>query len=862
MSQGPTARAGELFRAARLLTPAGREAYLKTHCGENETLGKELSALLAASSQFPSIDQIDGRRIGVYILVREIGRGGMGAVYQAVRADGEFQQCVAIKLIKRGMDSDAILLRFRQERHILARLDHPAIARLLDGGTTPEGQPYLVMDFVDGGSLIAYSEPLSIIEKLELFLAICDGVQHAHHNRIVHRDLKPANILVSKDGHPKLLDFGIAKWLDPDMAPEAILDTRTGLYMLTPDYASPEQARNQSITERTDVYALGLILFELLTGERAQRCTSRAPSEVERVVCEIEIELPSAVVARESPAATGLRRDLAGNLDAIVKHAVAKLPEHRYASVDDLAADIRAHLDGQPISAGKDRPFSSLGNRMRLSLAVAAILVIAVTAWFVYRRNQPPVSAPIDSIAVLPFVNLSSGSGEDALSEGLTEELITELAAMPGIKVPGRAAVWQYKGKRFDVRDAGRGLAVAAVLEGSVRRSEKRVRVVAQLVSVQDGFHLWAQSYDRPSGDSLQVQREISRIIAEDIRSRLAQDRQSERKVRPQINQDAQRAYLEGYQLFDRDEIANLWTTSMPPRMQAAIDAFERATKADPDYALGWAALAEATEWAARLNDKEATALRRRAEAAARRAVELEPANPLALITLGNIFLTHDWDVRTAEPFLRNAVDRNPGNLSLIPDYAYLLIVQGRLKEAVELLQRAEILEPHSVRVLGQLAQLEAARGNCRAALGHANAALGHVPTYRHALYVRAYCDEHEGKNAAAENGYRAALKLHPADDRTGAALGSLLARTGKQAEAKDIAQKLHAKQAQGRRREVWEAQVRLALGDRQAALTLLEQAWTRRDGVLLLLPLDARFQPLANEPRYQALMTRLAAIR
>jgi len=862
MSPSPPSRASELYRAARLLTPAARDSYLKTQCGDSKTLANEVSALLAASSQFPSVDQIDGRRIGVYVLVREIGRGGMGAVYQAVRADGEFQQCVAIKLIKRGMDSDAILRRFRQERHILARLDHPAIARLLDGGTTPEGQPYVVMDYIDGDPLLTHVESLSLREKLELFLEICEGVQHAHQHRIVHRDLKPANILVGKNGHPKLLDFGIAKWLDPDMAPETVMDTRTGLYMLTPDYASPEQARDQNITERTDIYALGLILFELLTGERAQRCTSRAPSEVERIVCNTEIDLPSTVVAREIPAATGLRRELMGNLDAIVRHAVAKLPEHRYASVDELANDIRAHLEGQPISTRRIGFLSRFSARMRLGLAAAIVLLAAGLGWFFYERSQPAVAAPIDSIAVLPFVNLGGGPSGDPLSDGLTEELTSEIASMPGIKVPGRAAVGRYKGKRFDVRDAGRDLGVAAVLEGSVRRSDNRVRIAAQLVSMQDGFHLWAQSYDRPGGDSIQVQREISRAIAADVRARLDQDRQSERKVRPQVDQEAERAYLEGYQLFNRDEIAAVWTTTMPPRMQAAIDAFERATRIDPGYALGWAALAEATEWAARLNEKEALALRRRAETAARRAIEIEPANSLALITLGNIFLTHDWDLRAAEPFLRNAVDRNPGNLNLIPDYAYFLIVQGRLKEAVELLQRAEIMSPTSVRVSGQLAQLEASRGNCPAAVGHANAALGHVPTYRHALFVRAYCDERDGKTAEAESGYRAAIKHNPTDDRTIAALGSLLARTGKQAEAKGIAQSLHAKMGQGRRREVWEALVRLGLGERDAALSLLEQAWTRRDVVLLTLPLDVRFQPLANDARFQNLMARLAALK
>src|SRR5208337_2202110 len=288
-----------------------------------------------------------GRRIGSYLIEKEIGEGGMGTVFQAVRADDEYQKCVAIKLVKSGFASSFAIARFKAERQILASLEHPNIARLLDGGRTEEGYPYLVMEFVDGVPIDEYCDAhrLTIDQRLQLFRAACDAVQFAHQNLIIHRDLKPGNILVTKDGVPKLLDFGIAKLLNPEFV-QTPLVTRTEWRPMTLEYASPEQVRGQSVTEASDIYSLGVLLYELLAGRRPYDTAGRSRLEIERMICEQEPERPSLALS-----GTLARRALDGDLDTIIMKALRKEPRLRYKSVAEFAEDIQNHLSGLPVRA-------------------------------------------------------------------------------------------------------------------------------------------------------------------------------------------------------------------------------------------------------------------------------------------------------------------------------------------------------------------------------------------------------------------------------------------------------------------------------------------------------------------------------
>ena len=412
------------FHAALELAPEDRTAFLIQACNGDDELRNRVEKLLAshddAGSFLASPAIIDagvisavadtesgghndriGQRIGPYEILREIGHGGMGTVFLAVRADDQYRKEVAVKIVNKGMDTDTILRRFVMERQILANLEHPNIARLLDGGTTVDGLPYFVMEHVEGETIIHYCDQhrLHTLERLQLFRQVCSAVQFAHQNLIVHRDLKPSNILVTADGTPKLLDFGIAKLLGSDL-PEA---TATVSRLLTPEYASPEQLRGLPMTTTSDVYSLGVVLYELLTGHRPFNFESRSPEEVARLITAGEPIKPSVIITRTNRArhtddvehrsitpeaishtrdgnVDKLRRRLAGDLDNILLKALRKEPERRYAAVQDLAADIQRHLTGLPVLAREDTFAYRAGKFIQRNTAsVAAAAVVAIT---------------------------------------------------------------------------------------------------------------------------------------------------------------------------------------------------------------------------------------------------------------------------------------------------------------------------------------------------------------------------------------------------------------------------------------------------------------------------------------------------
>jgi len=411
-------RIEELFERALDRPASERAAWLAAECSGDDGLRLEVERLLAAHDRAggvlslpspagsmlaaPAAREESLTRVGPYRLVREVGYGGMGSVFLAERDDDLYQQRVAVKIIRRGLDTDELVRRFVAERQILATLQHPNIARLLDGGVTSDGRPYYVMEYVDGEPLDVHCDRrrCHVDERLRLFAVVARAVQFAHQNLVVHRDLKPSNVFVTRDGEIRLLDFGIAKLLDPDTAPHAVPETQTGVRMMTPQYASPEQMRGDAITTATDVYGLGLLLYELLTGHRPFGVRGHSLVEIERRVLTEEPQRPSAAVLRSpekgeggdhhptTPAAVAqargthperLARKLRGDLDRIVLCALRKEPGRRYASADAFADDVERYLAGKTVAARGD----SLGYRARkfvwrhrLSVATAGVFVL------------------------------------------------------------------------------------------------------------------------------------------------------------------------------------------------------------------------------------------------------------------------------------------------------------------------------------------------------------------------------------------------------------------------------------------------------------------------------------------------------
>ncbi len=480
-------RVEELFRTVVDRPAAEREAYLTRVCGDDQELRREVLSLLARDTAEDFIrgsilsaalsvaaepkDDLTGERIGPYCLTRLIGRGGMGAVYEAVRDDEQFQQQVALKIIKRGMDTDFVRDRFLRERQILASLDHPHIARLFDGGATPDGLPYFVMEFVAGEPITDYCRrhQLSLNQKLKLFRGVCSAVQHAHQKLVIHRDLKPNNILVTspadgradgkaggKAGTPKLLDFGIAKLLSPDPS-QAHTRTETAMRLMTPHYASPEQARGQVVATTTDVYSLGVVLYELLTERRPYEFKTNSPAEIERAICDTEIEEPSKAVSRMSDASSKLAgklaRQLAGDPDNIVMMAMRKEPERRYQSVEQFSEDIRRYLAGLPVAARKDtfgyraRKFVQ---RHKAGVAILALLLILAVVMTVQaariarerdRANQEAATAQAVTqslVAMFEFADPGNTRGntitaKELLDQG-AEKVVRELKHQPAVQ--------------------------------------------------------------------------------------------------------------------------------------------------------------------------------------------------------------------------------------------------------------------------------------------------------------------------------------------------------------------------------------------------------------------------------------------
>ncbi len=379
MNQDRLNKVRELFDEASNLSADERELFLNQKCGDDIELKKEILSLINSLDSIKDFleepltivqqnkssftDPYIGKQIGNYLIEGEAGVGGMGIVYNGKRNDKEFEQKVAIKILKHGITSEYLLKRFQIERQTLANLQHPNIARLLDGGRTADGLPYLVMEFIDGIPITEYCNQkiLSIEEKLKLFREVCSAVQYAHQNLIIHRDLKPGNILVTKDGYPKLLDFGIVKLIDEELSESDEGLTRLGIWHLTPEYASPEQIKGEKITTASDIYSLGVLLYQILTGFQPYKISNNSPTSISKIITDEIILKPSEKLKQTTSLADESKilleknyKNLKGDLDNIVLKAMHKDPRRRYVSVEQFSEDIRRYLVGLPVLAEKD----------------------------------------------------------------------------------------------------------------------------------------------------------------------------------------------------------------------------------------------------------------------------------------------------------------------------------------------------------------------------------------------------------------------------------------------------------------------------------------------------------------------------
>lgn len=762
-----------------------------------------------------------------YRVLEQIGAGGMGVVYRA--HDEELDRDVAIKVLPSGvLAEEAAHKRFRKEALALSKLNHPNVETVYEFGHESETD-FLVTEYVPGLSLdqMLLSGPLHEREIIHLGAQLAEGLSAAHGQGIIHRDLKPANIRVTPDARLKILDFGLAKTsrLGPSDATATLTETQA--ISGTVPYMAPEQLLNEKLDTRTDVWAVGCVLYEMATGRRP--FLGSGPALVNTILNQPPLPLSGS-------------HNLGPGIEAIILKCLEKDPALRYAATQDIAVDLRRLLSSSSAIrvAAKRKKVST-----HIYLAAAALFaVLALTALAVWQFELRPSSGKIaqrtqvaPSIAVLPFVDMSPAKDQEYFSDGLAEEVLNDLAKVPELRVTARTSSFQFKGRNEDLRVIGEKLNVVTVLEGSVRKQGDRVRITAQLIQVSDGFHLWSETYERDVKDVFAVQEEIARAVVGSLKiTLLGINSPSPRPTSP----EAYNAYLQGRYFSERLSDENI---------VKAIGYYEQAVKLDPQYALAWASLAEARR------DQEGTYGSMHYEQAlheAERALALDPNQARAHTVVGTIKMSYDWDWSGADAAYQKALALEPGNARTICEAAALAAALGSFEQALVLNRRAIELNPLD-------------------------------PSAYHWLSLNAWwAGRLEESDAAATK----ALELNPQHPWSHLRLGiNQLARSRPQEALAEMERETHplfrlqglafVYYALGRKKEAdaaltqiishWEATAPFQIAEIYAfagkpddAFRWLDKAYAGHDGGLIYVKDDPLLKNIEHDPRYVAFLKRM----
>jgi len=864
-----------------------RTAVLRESCADDTELLREAEKLLAydttAFEEFAEFaathlrheerDRI-GERIGAYAVVRELGRGGMGAVYLAERADGHFEKRVAIKVLKRGTDTDEVLRRFRIERQILANLEHPNITRLLDAGTTNDGLPYFVMEFIEGTPITHFvqRENVNLRGRLKLFLKVCSAVQLAHQSQIIHRDIKPTNVLVKHDGELKLLDFGIAKLLSIDSDDGDT--TAPAERRLSPMYAAPEQSAGQPATIATDVYSLGALLYELVTNEPP--CISgsgHAWQEIESKHLK-ERQLHGDVLTDPK-----IEHQLQGQLDRIIARAMQRDPAQRYSSVASMSEDIGRYVNGAaPPSEHSSAALSAaerwsrslnigVSSRRRWYLSAAVFTVIVIVAAVLLSQptsrslekrriaKAPPAPSSgtmtdiVRSIAVLPFENLSGNPENAYFTDGIQEEILMRLAKIADLKVVSRTSTVRYKNSPGNLREIATQLGVANVLEGSVQRTADRVHVNVQLIKASSDAHLWAEAYDRKLTDIFAVESEIAKTIAETLQAKLTGSEERAISAKPTADFEAHQLYLKGRYLWNRRTGENL---------KKALAYFEQAAEKDPHYALAYAGMADSCVLIPIYAAGTPQDFLPRARAAAQKAAELDDTLAEAHTSLAYVFFYDFENAQSVKEFER-AISLNPNYATAHLWYGLgPLSATGEFDRAIAEEKRALELDPVSPIINADLGTVYTLARRYDEAIAQLRDTVEMNPQFYGGHRCLGWALELKGATGEAIAEYHKAFELSD-DPMMLAMLAHAEASIGQQNQARQILGQL-TEEAKARYVPAYAfAVIYLALGEKDQALNWLEKAARDHDGFYMnLIKVEPFLDPLRGDPRFETLVSRI----
>jgi eukaryotic-like serine/threonine-protein kinase len=733
---------------------------------------------------------------GHYERLREIGAGGMAVVYLA--HDVKHDRDVAIKVLRDDVAQAIGVERFLGEIQLAARLTHPHILPLYDSGIA-DGILYFVMPSIEGRSLrdrLDEGGRLPVDQAVRFATEVAGALDYAHRHGVVHRDIKPENIML-QDGHALIGDFGIAKALGAvasDPVTETRMFTQMGVVIGTPAYMSPEQAAGDTVDGRSDIFSLACVLYEMLVGE----APFTAPT-AQAVIARRFVHTP--------PDVTSLREGISKTISRALQTALARAAIDRY---DTAAAFGTALNDAQA------------------------------------RGGAPRTSAPEKSIAVLPFANMSADPENEFFADGVTEEILNALASIPDLRVAGRASSFSFKGKQQDLRSIGEQLCVRTVLEGSVRRSGRRVRITAQLSDASDGFRLWSERYDREIEDVFAVQDEIAAAIAVKLKTTF-QENAGGRAQRSTGNIEAYEAYLKGRALVFRRGAA----------VREGVAMMRRALELDPEYALAWAGVADAYSIFAYYGMLPNETCAAAAREAATKALTYGPDLAESHNAMAQVSLLFDWDWKRTEQSFTRALEISPGYVQAAAWHAlfYLGLVRQRWDQAIERMLALQKAEPLSAYVAGCTAYAYADCGRGAEATEWSSLACrldssSYLSLWTHQLALYASGDYarsiEAGERALAVSGRMHGSLL---------ALGVALAESGDLAAARAVRGEMDARAAREPISPVSRAVLAAALGDHEAAIALARDGLAHRDPTLVVFGRSFTARALQAIPAYQEVL-------
>ena len=789
-----------------------------------------------------------GQSLSHYRLVEKIGEGGMGVVWKA--RDEKLRRDVALKVLPAELVEDPERRRrLLREARSAAAINHPNIAMVHEVDEA-EGTVFIAMELVEGKTLrvLLGGKPLAIPEALRIAMEMAEGLAAAHQANVIHRDLKPENVLVRADGHVKVLDFGLAKIHEERQARPSQLSqaetvteemTREGRILGTPAYMAPEQARGGAVDARSDIFSFGTTLYEMVTG--------RAPFKGGT-----PLDTLSAILNEPALPPSQLNADVPAQLEQILAKCLEKDPKERYQDTQDLAVDLRK-LRGStetevPAFRGPQR------RSIRWPLALLGAVAIVVLIWGYLQLRAPSLQpASLNSLAVLPFANLSGDPDQEYFADGMTEALINALGRAEGLKVAARTSSFAFKGRSVDVREIGQKLGVATVVEGSIRKSGDDLRISAQLVDVAEGYTLWSNTYERRLEDVFAVQDEISRAITDALEVELVGGLNAPLVEAPTEDLEAYNLYLLG---------RHFWNRRTEDGIKRAIDHFERAIARAPEYAEAHVGLADAYCIAGFYDYLPPREAFPKGRDAARRAVHLDPSLASPHNSLGYIALYFDWDWDEAEWQFQRAIELDPRYPVAHQWYANFLTAMGRFDEAAREMSRGSELDPLSLINAAALGWVYYYAGQNEDALREFASTLELDPTFLQAHLFRGWTYEQMSRLDDAIASLEHAVGLSGRSSIVVASLARVYGLSARDDALVDLMSELQAS-VDGKYVPSYEmAKVHFALGRDDTAYALLERAYEERSHSMVFLGVDPQLADQHSDPRFIELLRKVGLDR